>query len=468
MRGFDPDTPHFLVRAVAASLGLALAACLAGQEGLIPAPGAGAIPLRPPVKALQVQAAFGDKLWLRIRFPAPQDVRQRYFHYLGGGWKTEGGGFRDLEASKDADPARGATDHLSALSETVLSVAINDPSATSAILSFDKFGCYPACHEHARQMPDWRASDGEIPMKLFPGFGGFADLWAWRAHRTGLAGFADDLSLDPTGIVPDAGTPAWTDLALTSGGHPAMVLASTAGFAVPWSSVLGSGPFAMSDGSLAGMPAAMSWSSAALLGYVPKQDDAVPAQLLTLPRGGRADVAATASWAAGSWDLTLSRKPSTGDPRDVVFGSGHRYGLAFALHSEEGDGRDHYAAFPVSLLLGTSGAGVVAGTVPAGASPDFSDEQTYPVTEVLTVLPGVTSYDFTVGAVFGRNGLPRTNDVVHGGHLEVASGQYACSDCHRISSTQPVPSHENAGDLERLTLRRGGVYEPTPFFGEGP
>ena len=477
-RTLDADIARFGLVAAALALLVATGACIAADNGLLPEPpGSGAIPARPVVKTLVAQAAYdSSRLWLRLRFDANQGQLDRAFHYVNGAWVEEGGGFRDLDASLSKDPARGATDHVSAWHEVELGVAISarTPTAAFHVRDFDKFGCFPACHERQRQMPNWRESDGPAPMWMWPSYGP-ADLWVWRAQRTGFAGLADDLTLTENGLVPDPGRAGWTDLALGADGNPPLVFASSAmggAFTASWDAMRGgSAPIAMSDGRVAGLPAAMSSADAIGAGWSPAEGDAVPAQVLTLSTGSRADVSAASSWANGSWDLTLSRALNTGDAaHDVAFVPGATYDLGFSLHSDQADGRDHYVSLPIpiALVVSSAGNGIRATPISGGGPPDFSDETTYPPFDVALFLPGITSIDFTVGAVTNRDGSQRRHDIVHGGHVEVAESRNACGECHRVRVADPPATHDDVGPFQELVLWRGGVFGPTPFFGDAP
>jgi hypothetical protein len=448
---------------------LAACGCLGDRAEDAPSPD-GVIPGRPTTLQVRVQAAHNDDtLFLRVRFPAP-DVASRHetWRRVAGEWRREGGGFRDLQAAAEGDVDRGDVTRTSAASETALSVLLDDPSSAGRLLSFRETGCFGQCHERQRQMPNWRASDGAAPMTVWTGFGK-GDLWIWRGQRSALGGFADDLSFTPAGYVPDAGTAPFTPVTLTTEGLPSFVYDPAGGgaFAQAWSGQ--PAPLSFDDGTLDGLPDALAIGSALLLGYSPADDDTVPAQRLSLPGGSRADVATASAVAGGEWDVVFTRRLSTGDPAgDLALTSGKPYGIAFALHRDDADGRDHYVSLPVTLLLGTAGEGVtsvaVAGT--GAAAPAFSDETAFPVTELSMFLPGVTSFDWLVGAPTTRDGEARTVDVVHGGALEVATAERRCADCHTVRSTDPAPPVADAGPLERLVLRRGGVYGPTPFFEE--
>ena len=82
--------------------------------------------------------------------------------------------------------------------------------------------------------------------------------------------------------------------------------------------------------------------------------------------------------------------------------------------------------------------------------------------------PGITSFDFLVGAIVDRDGQVRERDVVHGGAEEVALASKRCADCHSVTAGDSPPPFLDAGPLGELVLRRGGVYGPTPFFEESP
>jgi len=446
-------------------------ACGCLGDGAVDAPAPdGAIPGRPTTVALRIQAAHnGDTLFLRVRFPAGDgDAQHEAWRRAGGAWRLEGGGFRDRQAALDGDGDRGDVTRVSVAREAELSVLVDDPASAGRLLNFQATGCFGQCHDMQRQMPNWRSSDGPRPMAVWTGTGK-GDLWIWRGQRSALAGFADDLSFTPAGYVPDAGESPFTPVSLTSTGLPSFVFdpAGGGGFARSWTAL--PDPFVFDDRSLPGFPDALAIDSAMLLSYAPADDDAVPAQVLALPGGSRADVSAISLASDGEWDVVLSRKLATGDATgDLQLTSGNPYGLAFALHRDGADGRDHYVSLPITLLLDTAGEGVtaiaVAGT--GATTPSFSDEGVFPVTELALFLPGVTSFDWLVGSRTTREGFLRTVDVVHGGAFDVASAERRCRDCHTVRAGEPTPPVEDAGPLDRLVLRRGGVFEPTPFFEE--
>lgn len=145
-----------------------------------------------------------------------------------------------------------------------------------------------------------------------------------------------------------------------------------------------------------------------------------------------------------SRDVVLVHAPISPEPAAP-------YSLALALHTDGLGERNHYVSLPVELRP-TLVPGAGGDTIPA-----FEDERTFPAEEITAFLPGITSYDFLVGALRGPTGELRRNDQLHGGRRQVATGEEGCRDCHRVRSTDPPPPLQNAGALERLVLRRGGV-----------
>lgn len=452
---------------VPALLALTVTACAGDRDRALDAP-SGVIPARPMTRVARVQAAAdADTFFLRVRFDANRGDRDRWLCRIAGTWHEEGGGFRDLHAASEGDAARGDLERTSAMAEVALSVIFDDPSSPDRLREFEQTGCFGLCHENQRHMPNWRPADGPVPMQVWSGFGGFGDVWIWRAHRGGLVGYADDVKLSATGWVGDPGDAAWLANALTTAGLPSFVFdpaVAGGGFAVPWDPTGGSSPFFLQAGSA--LPASVALAS----GWTPTDGDCVPASVLRAPGGSRADVATSAVWTGGAWDVTFRRARHTGDSgADVALGSGVRRQLALALHSDHADSRDHYVSFPTALLFSTTGDGIqVVALEGTNALPAFADEITHPVTEVPLVLPGVTSWEYLVGSTIGRTGAERPDDVPHGGDVEVGTIANRCADCHTIRHDERPPPFMDAGPLERLVLRRGGVYGPTPFFGEAP
>ncbi len=178
------------------------------------------------------------------------------------------------------------------------------------------------------------------------------------------------------------------------------------------------------------------------------------------PDGGPDNLSAVGSIADQTWDVVYARPLSATGPGDVTLAPGGTYDLALALHPDGIAGRNHYVSLPIAVALGDAVASLTAVPVPGASVPDFSDGASFPPLAVDLFLPGITSFEFLVGAVVDRNGQLRRNDELHGGAHAVATGSHACSDCHRVVSDAVLPPIQNAGALERLVLRRGGVFGP--------
>lgn len=178
------------------------------------------------------------------------------------------------------------------------------------------------------------------------------------------------------------------------------------------------------------------------------------------PDGGAATLAGTGSVADDTWDVLYMRTLSAAGSADVPLIVGATYDIALALHPDGEVGRHHYVSLPVSLGLGDASAELPAVGLLGSDTPDFSDTATFAPLTVELFWPGITSFEFLVGAVVDRAGRLRSHDDVHGGAREVSSGALACRDCHRVTSDGVAAPVRNAGALERLTLRRGGVYGP--------
>ncbi len=168
--------------------------------------------------------------------------------------------------------------------------------------------------------------------------------------------------------------------------------------------------------------------------------------------------AGTVVEAAAPWEVIIVRPLAGTLPLQV----GAVYDVALAVHSAGTEDRDHYVSLPFRLSLDGDASQVVAPAVLGNGStpPAFADEQTFPSLTVELFLPGISSWEFLVGAVVDRQGLLRIDDYRHGGARQVATETQACADCHQVSSWDPQPPLQVGGALQRLVLRRGGVFGP--------
>jgi hypothetical protein len=166
------------------------------------------------------------------------------------------------------------------------------------------------------------------------------------------------------------------------------------------------------------------------------------------------DARVDAATSAGApWQVVITR-PLTGT---LPLQPGSVYDVALALYNVGTDDRDHYVSLPFSL--GLDAAATLTAPAVSG-QPSFTDEQTFPPVTVEVFLPGITSWEFLVGAVVNRQGQVRSDDHLHGGARAVASETHTCADCHQVQSRDPQPPLESGGALERLVQRRGGVFGP--------
>jgi len=135
--------------------------------------------------------------------------------------------------------------------------------------------------------------------------------------------------------------------------------------------------------------------------------------------------------------------------------------------------RDHYVSFAYTLSLGGGDADIQAVKIAGsgtGALPDFSDTAQFPVTNLDTFLPGITSYEFLNGDNAGLEYIdPATGtavDQTHGGASFLTQG-LGCRDCHTVTSAEtfnpPNAGGFPAGSMETLVPQRGGVNTPTPI-----
>ena len=172
----------------------------------------------------------------------------------------------------------------------------------------------------------------------------------------------------------------------------------------------------------------------------------------------------------GRIDSNTQRLLDTGNSDDTALAPDGVYNIAFAVHTGLVTVRDHYVGFAMTLSLGEAAADIQAVNVAGTGSdvlPDFSNTETFPVTEVNLFQPGIASLEFLIGANEGLKWIdPVTEqeiDQIHGGAQDVASGS-ACTNCHTAAAMgEPDPPLFNAGSMELLSLQRGGVNTPTPL-----
>jgi len=209
--------------------------------------------------------------------------------------------------------------------------------------------------------------------------GQFLDMWMWRAARSGLIGYADDIWVFDYRI-SDKGKGPWQRQ------RPKNLNASPPkGFmfnseAVP-SNRLGGGKNAIQGGSnpvevlkhQETVPFITSLGKRAVKYdpkvYKPQDGDLLFQRVLRPPTKSRGDIQAYGTFTKkpgkkrGTWTVILKRKLNTGHPEDdIILKDGEVYPIAFAIHDEHVSNRRHHVSFEYTLGLGLK-ADVVAKNV---------------------------------------------------------------------------------------------------------
>jgi hypothetical protein len=258
--------------------------------------------------------------------PAPLSVDMRAFY-------TESDLFLRLswpDATRDAAMRRGRFDGEAWQSSPVLEDGFGilwDGERT-----FPRFTCSYACHidNFGVSGANFHASNR---MKLAQP-GAWLDLWNWKAARTARLGFADDRFIDATGMHGDVPGEIFRENSRNRRD------------AMPVEAIFAQGDAPLQDGE--GLPVGKE--------FRPVGSEA-PGYLTDRPLGGRADVAAYASFADGRWTVVLHRRLDTRDPHDVRFIPGDRAGVPFGLSVMDNTLKEHYASVAEErlVLLPTAG-----------------------------------------------------------------------------------------------------------------
>lgn len=456
-----------------------------------------------------IQAAFNeDTFFWRLTYRGNEGVRHDYYRFSGGKWQKEGGDRRDAQASIDKDEHQGETNVRSTIYEQRTSIMLSDPSAPNAVKDFDKFGCFIACHNSSRHMPEWSGAAGEdtkyVELSMVrdgaKSSDKVLDLWHWRGARSNPIWRADDQWIqamnfvnkskdDDGGRKGDAGKGVFRTNGMKDG-HPEVVFdpATTWGrYAFKWDQFWLSPFYYIVEPDAAGLglaapnPTTLPWDQAVKRGYQPSEGDAIPRRVLRAGDGSRADITAlgtlfeptTMDGSLGVWKVQMQRKLNTGNSDDVALKPGQVYHAGFEVHLWEYTTRDHYVSFPQAVSLGPNPkADVQAVRLPGKGTlplPDWDDTSRFPVKRIYLFQPGISSWEFLTG----RNEAdkkayvdPVTRKPVeqsHKGEDDVKSGSKSCTDCHTVRSVEP-PTKEDAGAMEELTRNRGGVWKPTPLL----
>jgi len=461
----------------------------------------------------EIQAAFNnDTFFWNLRYPGNEGKRHDYWRFTNGAWSKEGGDRRDGQSSLDGDAVQGAINQNSTIYEQRTSIMISDPTAISHVTNFDDFACFVSCHNQSRHMPEWTEAAGEdtkyVDLSLISDGAANSDkvldFWHWRGARSNPIGRADDqyiqaklfvnsTSGDDGGRHGDGGTGVFGGNSLVDG-HPAFVFnPSTTGgkFAFNWEDFWATPLYyivqtnAMDLGLTAPNPVVLSWAEAVAAGYTPAEGDTVPKRILRAGAGSRADITSFGTQfvpttadtvlgqdVMGTWDVQMQRALVTGNDDDVQMVAGNTYHAGFEVHLWEYTTRNHYVSFPQSITLGTGGDIEAvdlrgAGADGSGTLPDWTDTTKFPVRKINLFQPGIATWEFLTGNNVGKVYLdPATGlnvSQMHPGAGSVNAGT-ACVSCHNVKTTEPAPPLFNAGAMENLAGRRGGVWASTPVL----
>ena len=455
-----------------------------------------------------VQAAFsGDTFFWRVSYRGNEGKRHEYIRYTNGAWQREGGDRRDAQATLDGDAQQGDQSVNSTIYEQRTTIMVNDPGAALNVDNFGEFGCFLSCHNYSRHMPEWTSANGHDgkyidPVQATGSASGdiVLDLWHWRGARSNPIGRSDDQNILALDFIPndgngsddggrkgDAGTSVFASQGFDPVAGPDFFLNpdTTSGkFAFTWDEFWSTPFFYMTQlnaaqlGPLVPNPGIINNADAVALGYAPTEGDTVPRRILRAGAGSRADITAfgttftpqTPDSSYGVWNVQMQRAMDTGNPDDIAMAPGQTYEAGFEVHLWEYTTRDHYVSFPVTVSVGPDAnadiqAVSIAGTgIGPNQGPNWND---IPKTRLYLFQPGISTWEFLNGdnEAQGKQYINAQGQLIsqtHSGSTAVNNGT-SCASCHTVRANDPIqPPVFNAGAMEDLTERRGGIWEDTP------
>lgn len=454
----------------------------------------------PLVLPFTVQAAYNnDTAFFRMSWEGDRGDTHEYLRYTDGAWRREGSPRREAQSTLDNDPARGPVDATSTIYESRVTFMLDDPAGPNAVPGFTEFGCFLTCHDNSRAMPKWDAVT-DLTKHLPEGSTGRLDLWHHRLNRANPVGASDDQFVDATqtgGRKTDAGTSVFMTNGQGGDGSPASVIDSaTSGglyaflfkdvYTDPLRVMRAPGTPELGTAKVA---ASLPYADALAAGYVPREGDTVPRRILRSGAGSANDITSFGTEFVpseddplqGQWSSEIQRLLDTGNDDDTALADGGVYNIGFAVHTGQVTVRDHYVSFPHRLAFGSAGALAVNGPAAdivavkisgsgRGELPDWSDTETYPVTEMKLFKPGIASREFLVGDNQAETFIDPRNDLAvdqdHGGEFGLSDG-LGCRNCHTAAIGDPYEPPTaggfNAGPMETLAPLRGGVNTATPI-----
>ena len=365
-----------LRRLLAVSACTALLGCGAAEppsgDASQPSASNGDVSAGPVAQTLRVAAVYDDeRIGVHFEFPTEQPSwYHQYWVRERGEWVRRGSG------ADGPDPDGFYEDRISML--------LDDGS----VEGFDRFGGWMTAHDGMRSLPDalppeevgahpvlgaqmgrrdvrkylpqtrevedpampsWDALVDDERLEALRDAGAFLDLWQWRAHRSHPVGYADNgyvlhYRLASAGrgsfadnVDPETGGPARMFDASVVDGHALSVERLQA------REYSQEDIYFLSENNSVPYDPDVDW----------KDGDAIPHRLLREPDGSRGAIRATGRWHDGAWRIVLTRSLAAPDLRDSkALVPGHRYTVAFAVHTGATGARWHLVTLPQVLALG--------------------------------------------------------------------------------------------------------------------
>lgn len=340
---------------------------------------------------LQVKAAYdGTRIWFRYRWPVERPaIFNDVLVYNDGKWERRGG--------------EGPGPNPDFLIEDRVAMMIDDGS----VPLFSRYGGYITIgdglttftgvpktdEERTKYLPQTRTDPNdfetvkpESDLEKLRAAGQFLDLWQWRSSRSNPIGLGDDGFVAEERGGDEGTSPYATNFDKATGQPKYMFNPDVAGYRALKLDDVTSGKVGFDDTYYLSAETAVPFDP----GYAWQNGDTIPRRLLQPESGSRGDVVqpAAARWQDGFWDVTLIREMDTGNPLDdKIFRDGGSYDLAFAVFRNASTMRWHYVSLPVSLGLDEP-AQLVARRIPAGATPDWTQDWT----EIKIFYPGQVTW----------------------------------------------------------------------------
>jgi hypothetical protein len=452
-------------------------------------------PNKPKILPITVQAAYNDDtMFFHISWEGDPGDYHDYLHFIDGAWRSEGSPRREAQSTIDNDPDRGPTNAKSTIYESRVAFMVDDPTGPNAVPDFDRFGCFLTCHDNSRAMPAW-VPPADTTKYLNDGTAGTLDLWHHRLHRANPIGLSDDQNVkqiplggEAGGRFGDTGNAPFQTNSIAAG-KPTYTLDNEDrltgnSFAFAFAGLFTDplrffrDPSALELGAplVAG---SIDYATAESRGYIPSEGDTIPARRLRTGTESRGNITAFGTTFTpspgdplfGRIDSNTQRLLDTGNADDTALVPGNVYNIAFAVHTGQVTVRDHYVGFAKTLSLGEGAADIVAVQIAGSGTdslPDFSNAETFPVTDINLFQPGIASLEFLLnqntGIVYIDPVTQQPVDQSHSGADGLLNDQRSCTDCHTAATVgEPAPSLFNAGSMEALAPQRGGVNTATPI-----